>query len=321
MRKFFIPAILLFSIPPTLAPAADLSVPNRLELASRDREVTFIGGVGYTFLRAEEIVYDSAGNRVSALFWESEAPVLTESLHARFAGPWTLAASATVGISGKSRMEDYDWLDASPSYAFNDWSDHSIHPDTELNHYFTGDIALGRDFEIRDSLTLNLHGGFKYTDVKWTTFGGSFVYSENGFRDDIGNFRDSERGISYQQKFPGVFLGAEATARHKGWTFSLQARGGLNFKVEDEDHHWSRDLRFNGDFGTLPFVSLSGRAEYNLTKNANLFVAGNFEQHFHKIGDVRISEIASGAPVEAYQDGGGLEFRTVTISGGFKMKF
>ncbi len=319
MRKFFISAI--FSILPTLALAADLSIPDRLELVSHDREVTFIGGVGYTFLRAEEIVYDPAENRISALFLEWTAFVVTGSLHARFAGPWTLAASATVGLSGKSRMEDYDWLDAAPSYAFNDWSDRSVHPDTELNHYFTGDIALGRDFEIRDSLTLNLHGGFKYTDVKWTAFGGSFVYSEDGFRDDIGNFRDSERGISYQQKFPGVFLGAEATARHKGWTFSLQARGGLNFKVEDEDHHWTRDLRFEGDFGTLPFVSLSGRVDYNLTKNANLFVAGSFEQHFDKVGDMRIYKISSGAPVGALQDGGGLEFRAVTISGGFKMKF
>ncbi|MCC5780474.1 omptin family outer membrane protease [Nitratireductor sp. B36] len=321
MHKFFISTAFLISVLPTSAPAADLAIPDRLEVTSQDRAVTFIGGVGYTFLEAEEIVYDSAGNRISALFWESEAPVLTGGLRARLAGPWTLAANATVGLSGNSGMEDYDWLDASPSYAFNDWSDRSVHPDTELNHYFTGDIALGRDFEIRDSVTLNLHGGFTYTDVKWTAFGGSYVYSENGFRDEQGDFRDSERGISYQQKFPGVFIGAEATSRHKGWTFSLQARGGLNFKVEDEDHHWSRDLRFNGDFGTMPFLSLSGRVEHSISNNANLFLAGSFEQHFDRIGDVRISEIASGTPVGTFWNGGGLGFRAITLSGGFKMRF
>ncbi|WP_404934413.1 omptin family outer membrane protease [Nitratireductor sp. L15S-10] len=320
-RNFISASVLIFSTLTGNSFAADGRLQDAQVVLSDSGDITFIGGVGYTFLQAEEIVYDTAGNRISALYWESEAPVITGTLEARFAGPWTLKASATVGFSGDSRMEDYDWLDAAPSYTFNDWSDRSIHPQTELDHYFTGDIAFGRDFEIRDTVILNLHGGFKYTDVKWTSYGGSYVYSEAGFRDDIGSFPDNVRGISYQQQFPGVFLGAEATTRHNGWTLALQARGGLNFEVRDEDHHWQRDLRFREDFGMLPFVSLSGRMEYSLTENTNLFLAGTFEQHFSKIGDGRIYEIASGAPVEAFQDGAGLEFRSVTLSGGFRVEF
>lgn len=320
LRKSFLAMVFLSSLP-GMAVAADNLMGGSVEASSHDGAFTFIGGVGYTFLQAEERVYDGAGNRISELFWESEAPVLTGSLRARFAGPWTLSASATVGFAGNSWMEDYDWLDASPSFAFDDWSDHSIHPDTELHHYFTGDIALGRDFQVNRAVTLNLHGGFKYTDVKWTAYGGSYVYSEDGYRDDTGSLPNGERSISYQQRFPGVFLGAETTATHNNWTISIQARGGLNFEVEDEDHHWARDLRFEDDYGTLPFLSLSGRVEYKVTDKANLFLAGSFEQHFDKIGDVRIYQIPTGGLVGTSEDGAGLEFRSFTLSGGFKAKF
>ncbi|ARP67228.1 MULTISPECIES: hypothetical protein [Mesorhizobium] len=44
-----------------------------------DRSVVFLGGVGYTWPKGNEFVYDEGGNRVSKLIWETGAPVLTRA--------------------------------------------------------------------------------------------------------------------------------------------------------------------------------------------------------------------------------------------------
>ncbi|MBX8819108.1 omptin family outer membrane protease, partial [Ochrobactrum sp. MR31] len=88
-------------------------------------------------------------------------------------------------------MKDYDWLmDPPAGYGSDAWSHRSIHPDTQLNRYITADLALGHNFYVNETALLNLHGGFKYTNVKWDAYGGSYIYSRNEFRDDVGDLSD-----------------------------------------------------------------------------------------------------------------------------------
>ncbi|WP_245517814.1 hypothetical protein [Mesorhizobium sp. M1D.F.Ca.ET.183.01.1.1] len=37
------------------------------------------------------------------------------------------------------------------------------------------DMAAGPDFVINDATVINLHGGFKYTNMKWKASGGSYI--------------------------------------------------------------------------------------------------------------------------------------------------
>lgn len=128
-----------------------------------------------TWLNSNELVYEG-GKRASKLIWETNAPSLTASLKADDINGWTFSANAVVGFSGNSQMVDYDWSE--PSYDAADWSDRSIHTDTHLDRYINLDIAVGRDFVINDDTTINLQGGFKFTDVKRSAYGGSYIYSE-----------------------------------------------------------------------------------------------------------------------------------------------
>ncbi|GLS32618.1 plasminogen activator [Mesorhizobium albiziae] len=315
--SFAIFAFGAFCATSTVATAADQTI-----YAAPDKGVVFVGGVGYTWLKGNELVYDEMGNRISKLIWETDAPVLTTGLKAEVWNNWTISANAVFGFSGNSHMEDYDWIAPyAPSLAEGDWSHQSIHPDTELDRYINLDIAAGRDFLINDATTINLHGGFKYSNVKWSAFGGSFTYSENGFRDTVINFADGEHVISYEQRYPGLFLGAEATSKFDNWTLSGLLRGGFTVDASDVDHHWLRSLRFEDDFDIVPFISVGARADYQMTERASLFLAGNFDKYFREKGDTTLDDIATGAQVAAFEDSVGMDFYAVTLSAGFKLTF
>lgn len=303
----------------SMATAADWVDPARFE--SDDGSAVFQAGIGYAFLRGDELVYDGAGNRISHLIWESDAPVFTARARAALPGQWTLGGSVAIGGRGNSHMEDYDWLQG--NYAFDDWTDQSIHPATDLDRYITADIAVGRDFHIDENAIINLHGGFKYTNVKWSAYGGSFIYSSvGGFRDVVGAFADGESGISYEQRYPGFFLGAEATAASGAWTFSGLARGGLTVRSTAIDHHWMRDLRFDDKYSTVPFMSLSAELGYAFNASASVFLGGSFDQYFHRKGDTAIYDIPTGIEVGGpVVDGAGMKFRAATITGGVKIVF
>lgn len=286
-----------------------------------EEAVRVSGGIGYSFIKGDEIVYDGAGNRISHLIWESQSPTVNATVQAEFANSWSLRAGGTVATFGNSHMEDYDWIDPfRMSYEFDDWTHRSVHPDTVLHHYFSGDIAVGRDVPVGNAV-FNLHGGVKYTSVHWTAYGGSYVYSNTGFRADTGSFADGVPGISFQQRYPGVFLGADLEASQGRWSFSGQLRGGVSIRASDTDHHWMRDLRFEERYGAIPFTTAAARVDYAFNDSATIFLAGNYEQYFHAIGDMTMYAISSGAQGPTLQNAAGMGLRAITVSGGLKAKF
>lgn len=280
------------------------------------------GGASYVFVNSDEIVYDDDGNRISHLFWESRAPAVNGRIEADFANGWTLRAGATFAFAGSSRMADYDWIGAYfVSYDFDDWTHRSQHPDTRLGHYFSGDLAVGKDLPLAEAATLNLHAGVKYTDVRWNSFGGTYVYSQTGYRADTGSFPAGEPAISFQQRYPGIFLGASLAAQAGPWSLSAQARGGVSIKATDTDHHWMRDLRFEETYGAIPFASAALQVDYAVNDKASLFLGGSYEQHFHAIGDSTTYDIDSGAQGSTSVDSAGMTLRAISVSGGFRMAF
>lgn len=324
--KYYLPFILseIFLLSVLPVKAADIASEHKSdELRYINSNFSFLGGVGYTSLRADEFVYDADGKKISQLVWTSNAPVITAAAKVIFENDFTLSGNLVVGLTGNSYMKDYDWIEKpSAGYKPDDWSHRSLHSDTQLDRYWTADIALGRNFQVNEASTINLHGGFKYTNVKWSAYGGSYIYSSEGnFRDRTGNFPDGEAGISYEQTYPAAFLGAEATTTVEKWSFSAQLRGGLAFRSNDEDHHWMRNLRFVEKYENTPFISLGARAEYAATERVAVFLSGNLDQYFHKTGDTEIYNIDNGEPRGFYPDGAGMKFRSWFISGGVKYKF
>ncbi|WP_245460617.1 MULTISPECIES: hypothetical protein [unclassified Mesorhizobium] len=61
-----------------------------------DKSVVFLGGVGYTWLKGNELFYVEVGNRISKLIWETGAPVLTTGLKAEVWKNWTISANGVL---------------------------------------------------------------------------------------------------------------------------------------------------------------------------------------------------------------------------------
>ena len=265
----------------------------------------------------------SSGARLSQLIWELQAPVLTLGARARIMDTLTLAANAAVAFSGDSYLEDFDWIPpfAQPGDGNDAWSDRSQHDETDLDRYVSLDLAVGRDFEINDAVTLNLNGGVKYSTVQWTAYGGNFIYSVDGFRDLVGTAPAGTRGATFQQRFPGVFLGAEATADSGRWTFAGLIRGGVTVNASNTDHHWARDLRFENDFGPVPFATLGGRVDYAVTQRSVVFLATDVENFFRTTGNTKVYDMRTGALLAAYDNEAAMDLFAFTLRGGLKLHF
>jgi len=301
---------------------ATTAAANEIVYSAADQGIVVVGGIGYSWLEGNELVYDNFGNRISHLIWETQAPVLTLEANGRLGGGWTLAANASLGFSGSTHMVDYDWIGAYwQGFNFEDWTHRSLHPNTSLDRYLDFNVAAGHDFALSEATTINLHGGFKYSNIKWTSTGGTFVYSSTGYRANTGTFPDTP-GITYEQRLPGLFLGLSGTSIHGNWTFSGHVRGGATIGATAIDHHWLRDLRFDEEYTPVPFVSLAAKADYSMSHTTSVYLGLDYDRYFHTKSDVRMYNIPTGAPVGgAMEKGGGLDFTAFKLHGGVKVSF
>ena len=286
--------------------------------------VTLSGGIGLVVLEANELVYDAPGSdtRLSQLIWQNTAPMLTAGLDVALPASWTFSANAQVAMAGDSYMEDYDWI---APYATgtgdDDWSDRSQHDDTVLDWYFNGSLLIGYDIPVSEGMRLNVNGGFKYTDVQWSTYGGSYVYSVGGHRDEVGEFPDGEAGITYRQTFPALIVGLDGEVRDGPWTVAGSAHVGYTIYGIGDDNHWMRDLNFVDNLEPAPLVSVGASVGYEVMDGMKLFVAGTAEQIFTARGDTDIYDIPTGDYLGTEDDGAGGDLFAASVSAGLKGTF
>ena len=302
-----------------VAPSGAMS--QNVSAKTEEGIVQLSGGIGLVSMMANELVYDG-GWTTSKLIWESlNVPVATLNLEAQLQNGWNVAARAEVGLGGDSYMADYDWL--TPHVVANgadDWTHQSLHPDTRVDHFLRGSLVVGRDMLVTDHFAVNLNGGIKYTDVQWTGYGGSYIYSVGGFRDTSGNFVDGQAGITYRQMLPMAFVGADITARFDRLVLVAGAQGGFTLAGQAVDDHWLRDLRFIDYMNVAPMVALNAEAKYGFSDNAAVFVAASLDKMFTARADTLVINTNTNATT-LYPDSAGADFASVTISGGLSGSF
>lgn len=292
--------------------------------ATSDDAVQLRGSLGVLALEAREHVFAGSGatENLSLLIWQGVAPMATGEVQVRLPGDWTVAGKVRAAVSGDSYMEDYDWFGPSfISYDFDDWTHRSQHSNTNLDWYFDGALALGRDVVVEDNIRVNLNGGFKYTDVQWTAVGGSAIYSgAGGFRSDILTFPDTP-AITYRQQLPTLFAGLDVEARENGWTYNASAKAGMTLLASATDDHWMRTppRRFVDHLRPAPMVALSYSAGYDVSDSFGVFFEGAVEKVFLGRGDTDISE--AGVVIGSFADTGGAELATLSLSAGVKGSF
>ncbi len=300
------------------APAAQA---NDFMARSTDGAFWLSGGVGLMNIEAHEHVYLGA-DKASQLDWEADGVVLyTASAGAELGGDWYVRGKLDLGFGGDSHMVDYDWV---PGYFIDQskdgWSDRSVHPGTRLDYYFAGTLDVGRDIFTDETSTVSVGGGFKYTEVRWDAFGGSYIYSDGGVRNDIGELPDGLKGISYKQKIPVLFLGFDGSTRFDRFTLSGGVKGGMTLGIDDKDDHWLTETRVFGDMDAAPVLMLNAAIDYQLTDTASIYLAGNFENVFRRRGDMNSIDTATGIAT-LYKDAAGASFETMSLQMGLRARF
>lgn len=280
-------------------------------------DFSLTGSIGMAMLQANEYVYGAEGEKVSQLIWDSDGvPVATFEAEWRASPRWTLLGSLSLGLENTGYMEDYDWL-----VEGRDWSERSRHTETPLQRYLAFDLGARYDFLVRERGSLGLLGGFRYTDVKWTAYGGDFLYTNTDFRDTAGHFPEGEKGISYRQMLPALYLGPSGSLRAWGLDFSASALGGVSIEAGDQDNHWQRDLYFEEDFDPAPYVSLQARVAWPIGPSASLFLGTRYERHFIMKGGTTTTDTTTGEVEFTGGDAAGASFEALRIDAGLTVGF
>ncbi|GHC67616.1 omptin family outer membrane protease [Limoniibacter endophyticus] len=292
-----------------------------LDWVSVDGALKVSGGVGLTFLRADELVWDG-NSKISHLIWETTTPVLLGDISYQIAPRWILSISGTFAGRGfaSGQMADYDWnreiVEYEEKESFSNWTDWSLDL-AKLQHYVSADMALGYDLiQENKSYQVNLRGGFQYSDVYWKSYGGPYIYSVDDFRDDRGSFPVSQLGITYRQRHLQGFVGATFSQEFDCWSYSLSGRAGFTLLNRDHDHHLLREMYFSGKMKTAPTLGLKAEVGYRVSKKTTLVGHASFDKVFERRGDVTIP---SNEMNLFLRDGGGAAFQAATI--GLKAKY
>ncbi len=292
--------------------------------------ITFWGGAGIAYIEANEYVYAGSGSSdvMSQLIWQSTAPVLSGGFDVALPEGWTAKGTMQVALAGDSYMEDYDWFGPDfVSYDADDWTHRSQHTDTNLDWYFNGSLLVGHDFALGEGVKVNLNGGFKYTDVQWTAFGGTYVYSgmegdlPGNYHGYVGSFPDGEKGITYRQSFPALVAGADFEAELDALTLSAGVQGGFTVYGTGDDHHWMRDLNFIDTLESAPLVAAHAAAEVEVIEGMTIFAQGTIEKVFTARGDTDTYDIPTDDYIESYSDAAGGDLFAASLSLGLKGTF
>ncbi|WP_320007120.1 omptin family outer membrane protease [Maridesulfovibrio sp.] len=252
--------------------------------ASLSVEVGLLNGV------ARELVYiEGKGQKISELQWDLDN-VMIAGVKGSFdftdwlrfnGGFWT---NFTTGDNGK--VEDTDWP---TPYDPRGWDSYSI-SNVKVKRVLITDANLEADLLKFKYLTISGMVGFKFDNYKWQDHSGSYVYSWSGFRADKGSFAEHESGLGYEQWFYTPYLGVQTESDFGDFKFKAYVKGTIYAWGEDEDYHYSRDLRFNEDIYNIKFLGAGISTSYSITEHIFSTLSFDYQKYYRQVGHTQITD-------------------------------
>lgn len=195
----------LFCSPPAGAYLAnDLDANNIWTGETTAKGVSLKASLGFMDVHTTELVFEDEiypGYLLSELDWEAE--VIMAGLCGTWrAGRWSVGGGYWLSLDTlDGSLVDYDWLipELSP-----EWSDRSI-GEAEVDVSVI-DVNGGFAFVQKDNVTFEGIAGYRMDNLDWVDDGGTYIYSYEGFRDDIGEFDDGP-GIRYEAEIQFPYIG------------------------------------------------------------------------------------------------------------------
>jgi plasminogen activator len=331
-RSFFVAlaAALAASVPPPSQAMNASGAVDPASLTSSGGGFTFSLGasVGRVSGTATELVFDyplGSKTKISELTWDIKDVTVagvqaSAGLGAKFrlnAGYWSALDE------GSGEMIDRDWLYTEESYLVltpddGNWNYESRHPDTSVDEGTMLDLNL--TFQALRTGSFSLLGivGYRTDTWGWSSRGGTYVYSDESFRDTSGAFPEGEEIINYEQeyKIPYVGIGANWASP----AFRLDARLLLSTMVSatDSDYHVLRDTLFEGDFSGGTFVGFGLDATWTFAPHWFATLGLEYQSISEMTGDVTITEPEG---TSSFEDGGGVAVDTTMITVGAGYRF
>lgn len=267
--------------------------------------------------KSNELVYDEiTGRKISQLNWKiknvaivkgdlSWTPYSFLTLNAR---GWTSLAS------GAGHMDDYDWLSESQS----GWTDHSTHPDSDVNYANEFDLNL-KGWIFQDAnYRAGVVAGYQETRFSWTALGGAYNY-DNGT--SVGTFPAGERGIGYSQRFTMPYVGLAGQYRIDNFEFNALLKFSDWVRAHDNDEHYMRDLTFREKTSNSRYYGASLDAGYYVTPHAKVFAEFTYSKYKEGKGGTQIIETNSGESEFIGGDAAGIANKNYTITAGLQYRF
>lgn len=307
-------AAILLSLFPSQAEAATVEKEAITAVKSEHAGVAFTGrlAVGYLSGEAHEYVYwpNAGGHTASELTWDIDSTVMVGvggSIRPRTWLNFNVDLWCNIG-DGDSYMADYDWM--IPGL---DWTDKSVHDNT--------DVTTAIMFDVNAEMTLFSTEGFFFTGIagyrrdnfEWKARGGSYIYSENGYRDTDGTFPPNELGVTYEQILNVPYFGVGMVGDFDRVHLAAKLTGSIFLWGETVDHHHMRNLITYGDFSGESMWAIDIAFGYDITDSLEIKAAYFFERYETMTGDSTWEYQAYGSSV-TYPDSAGTDLETSMFS-------
>ena len=225
---------------------------------------------------------------------------------------------------GNGMMVDRDWAYApTASAAFlepNDqnWTHESRHPDTSLDKGTIVDVNLSVLALPAGPFSLRGIVGFKSDTWNWSSRGGTYVYSVEGFRDTTGAFPAGQQVITYEQQYSIPYIGVGASWAWPAFQLESHLLYSPLVSASDSDYHVLRGVLFEGDFSGGTYVGLGLNATWAFARHWSATLGVEYQSISEITGDVTVSgEEGFGK----FPGGGGVAMSAASFSLGAGYRF
>lgn len=273
------------------------------------------GYLGYLTGESHESVYND-GQRVSRLDWEiKDALVLGTRLSYQATSWLTLDAGGWTSLAADAKMTDYDWLWSDR----DDWSDRSIHPDTDLRRAFEVDLGARARVIERDGFWLDGMLGYQLRNFQWRASNGSYLYSRMDWHDDSGEFSGPQ--VDYEQWWRTPYIGVGGGYALPWLRLSGRVIASPFAQVSDSDTHIENQQRFTGDFDSTQMAAVTLRAEHDIGPRLTLTGEANYQKFWEARGDMTVNYLNLDGWRSELNDAAGASNQTLIFSLGLDYRF
>lgn len=266
----------------------------------------------------------SSGHKASELIWSIDnVPLYGIDIGYVVRDRFRISLKWAETISDRdSVMDDFDWVDSwsDPDniLATEEWTHWSHHDDTRLTKGSIAELTGEILHPINRGLYLGFIVGVTRDFWSWDAYGGSYIYSQDGFRDISGNFDSDELLISYQQEFITPYIGVGIYQNYGRFHFSGKISGSGLVIGKAIDHHYARALKTVDRFLLGRMLRLELYTAYELGRQLSLQTALNYQKYDLMVGDTEWTE---DGVMTTYANGAGADLEYLTLTFGFGVKF